>query len=235
MCAILSGLAVTSYMRSAVDTTTVYVAARDLPPGTVLSEGDLTALEVPTGGIPSGAVLDPKTVMGRRLMTALIQGDYVRNGHLTDEEGDVSAQLAKVGPDYRAIMLPEEILPSMDRLNKGDFIELTVVMPIKTKTEQTQMAIQVTYGTVLDVLMKEDDPIGLLLAVKEEDVPRIALALRSGTVTAAFVPTGVTPDPNKVQRVPLEVLTGEQALDTGAQSEGNASTTTSPATSPKNQ
>lgn len=129
---------------------------------------------------------------GRRLATALIEGDYVRNGHLTDEAGDVSTQLAELGEEYRAIMLPEDILPAMDRLNQGDRIELTVVMPVKTASEATQMAIQVTYGTVVDVLMQDDEPIGLLLAVKKDDVPRTALALESGTVTAAFVPTGVS-------------------------------------------
>lgn len=207
-CAILAGIIVTQYMRGAVETTTVYVAAHDLSPGMVLQARDLRAREIAASAVPEGAVTDPKAVEGKRMKTALIEGDFVREGHFTDASSDVSAQLAQMGDDYRAMMLSADILPAMDRLTPGDYLELTAVLPVKLpgSEDATQAAVFVTHGTVIDVLKSDSKVSGLLLAVKEEAVPRIALALRLGTVTASFLPAGVEPQEPENPVVPLDVF-----------------------------
>lgn len=213
-CAILAGMIVTQYMRSAVETTTVYVAAHDLSPGMILTARDLKPREVAVGSAPDGVVTDPNAVEGKRMKTALLEGDFVRGGHFTDESGDVSAQLALMGENYRALMLDSDVLPAAERLSPGDYLELTAVLSVKlpNSDDATQAAVYVTHGTVIDVLKDSDDEVtGALLAVAEEAVPRIALALRLGSVTAAIVPAGVEPQAPADLVVPLDVFSERQA------------------------
>lgn len=206
-CALLAGAIHSSYLRSLEDTTPVYVAARDLNPGMVLTARDLTKVDIPTAAVPKGAVQDVDQAVGKRMKTALIQGDILREGHFTDASNDVSAQLAHMGDEYRALMLPADILPAANRLQPGDYIELTAVLPVMLpgREDPTQSAVFVTHGTVVDVVKDSDDKVlGIILAVHQDDVGRIALALRVGTVTAAFLPAGVEPKTPDKYLTPLD-------------------------------
>ena len=58
---------------------TYYVAARPLPAGHLLEEGDLSPQQGDLGALPGSVILDPNTALGRTLVTAVAVGGVVRN------------------------------------------------------------------------------------------------------------------------------------------------------------
>ena len=58
---------------------TYYVAARPLPAGHTLQEGDLNPQQGDLGELPGSVILDPNVAMGRTLATAVATGGTVRN------------------------------------------------------------------------------------------------------------------------------------------------------------
>ncbi len=81
-------------------TTTVWAAAHDLEPGTALTRGDLTPLELPRAVVPDGALgpadaLDGRTVAGRvRRGESLTDARLVGPGLLPPDDGGSAALVA---------------------------------------------------------------------------------------------------------------------------------------------
>lgn len=222
--AVIAGGLVMGWMRSAVPSHRIWVAKRDLPPGSVLTAGDFEPKEVPEKGVPPGAVQDPGTVEGRRLYSSLVAGDTLRTGHVFDGEGgDLPARLAELGSEYRAIALPSEVIPALGRLAPGDRLEVVAVVPHRSGTANTEVAIWVSAGTVIEIIADRDEsPLAALLAVRVEDVPKLALALRAGTVMATI--TARRDDgqyrlpeapPLRLETLTAEPLSDEAEEDTG--------------------
>ena len=59
------------------ETTGIVTAIRDLPVGAVLTDAELTILDVPAAAIPAGAYTDTAAVLGQRLATPLLAGAAV--------------------------------------------------------------------------------------------------------------------------------------------------------------
>src|SRR6478752_4968906 len=62
-------------------TTRIIVAARDLEIGTLIKDSDLTASEW-VGGLPKGAILSDKAVVGRGVVSQLYQGEPILDSRL---------------------------------------------------------------------------------------------------------------------------------------------------------
>lgn len=61
-------------------------AARELPPGTEITEDDLLAVESPPVYIPVGVFLSPEYVVGRTVCTRIMVGEFV-SGRRVDRDG----------------------------------------------------------------------------------------------------------------------------------------------------
>lgn len=226
--AVATGGIVMGWMKSAVPSERIWVAVRDLPPGAILAAADFEPKDVPEKGVPSGAVSDPQAAEGRRLRTSLVAGDALREGHLFQGEGgDLPARLAQLGSEYRAIALPDEVIPALHRLAPGDRLEIAAVLPHRSGAVNTEVAAWVSAGTVIEVITDKDDvPVAALLAVKVKDVPKLALALRAGTVMATITPWSNDGEyrPPDAPPLRLEALTAEPAPDqAGGKDERNES------------
>lgn len=212
LAALAAGGMVVIWLRSAVPTETVLVAARDLRPGTVLHAGDLVPRQVPSAAMPGRALQQIEAAVGRRLRIGLLTGDMLRDGHLIVEAGDLPHRLAQLGSEVRAIMLPAELVPAPDRLVPGDALELTAVLPLRLQAANTQVAGVVTTGSVLEVVAgRQKEALGVLLAIPAPDVPKFALAMRAGQVTAALLPMpreGIQGPSMPAEVLTLEDLTG---------------------------
>lgn len=189
--ALVAGLLAAGAVRAAAPSATVWVAARDLPPGSELSAADFRQREVPAAARPAGAVADQHEVVGRRLRYGLAAGDVVRAAHLVEAESDLAARLAEQGPEMRAVLLPPEVVGAPERLAPGEQLDLVAILPLRTETEQTHAAVQLGQATVLEVVRDyRDEAVGVLAAIPAEVALRYTLAARAGDVAALVRPGG---------------------------------------------
>lgn len=109
------------------DTTTMAVAARDLPVGTVLTAADLTDVETDPGSIPVDLAEAP---LGQRLAAPLRRGEPVTDVRL------VGPSLTEGHPDLVAVpvRLPDAEMAGLLRV--GDTVDLYVTDPATAETAQ---------------------------------------------------------------------------------------------------
>lgn len=81
-------------------TTTIVAAARDIPLGSVLKSTDLSQIEV-AGTVPKGAILDPKTLVGRGVISNLYAGEPILESRLA-APGSGGGLAATIPPGMRA-------------------------------------------------------------------------------------------------------------------------------------
>ncbi|MFZ5826297.1 MAG: SAF domain-containing protein [Bacillota bacterium] len=183
--ALLAFLGMYSFLRSAAPTVQVYAVRTDLPPGHEVTAGDLIARQVPESAVPDSAVREPKEAAGRRIRYGLAAGDILREVHLSDKaNSQIPRKLGAMGPNYRALMLPREVVPDADRLVPGDTLEILGVVTYKDEEQSTPLLMRLGLGTVLEDQAKMTDAPGVLVAVTVEDAARVALIQRSGSVMA---------------------------------------------------
>ncbi|MGH3900109.1 MAG: Flp pilus assembly protein CpaB [Pseudonocardiaceae bacterium] len=105
-------LALTPGKESAV---VVVVAARDLPPGTVLEASEVTMRGLPAQVVPDGAVRTPATVLGRTLAAPVRRGEPLTDVRLTGpdlaravptDQNAVSVPLRLADPDIATLLRP---------------------------------------------------------------------------------------------------------------------------------
>lgn len=221
--ALVAALSVVGFLHAAVPAAGVLAATRDLPPGAVIGAGDVTVRRLPAGAVPDGAVRAAGDVVGRRLRFGLVSGDYVRNQHLVpDGNSDVASALTKLGDEYRAIMLPADLVPAMEHLSAGDRLELTGILPVQDPHSNTTVTVPLGTALVVDVGAgsgrSSSGKSAVLVAMKASEVSQLALVMRAGSITIAVVGTGenIKPAPS----VRLESLTGNA---TAAQPAGQPS------------
>lgn len=171
-----------------VPETAAWVAARDIPPGAVVTQQDLRQVTVSRGGLPEGAIRTAAEAVGKRVRYGITAGDYVRKSHFA--EGAFGTRLAALGPEWRAMALPGDLAPGLiDRVDAGDWLEVVAVLPVQNQRENTQVAVVATRAVILEVIRPGGSDRGaLLVAVPSQDVPRVALALRAGQVSLNVVP-----------------------------------------------
>jgi Flp pilus assembly protein CpaB len=184
----LAGLTVYSYLAAAAPTAEVVQVTRDLPPGAEIAAADLSVTKIPKAAVPAGAIQAGKVAVGRRVRLGLAQGDILREQHLTPQgAGDVPQKLSGMGEAYKAVMLPGELVPALERLIPGDKLELTSVLPVEEEQRGTTIAMPLGVATVLEVRQAQGqtDRSIVLVALKAEDVSKLALTMRSGTLQVA--------------------------------------------------
>lgn len=93
----------------------VLVAARDLPPGTVLAAGDVTPRDLPVPVVPDGAARTLTTVLGRTLAAPVRRGEPLTDVRLTGSDltraistrpDTVSVPLRLADPGVAALLHP---------------------------------------------------------------------------------------------------------------------------------
>jgi Flp pilus assembly protein CpaB len=127
LAAALAGLAVLTGVRAAsmppVETTSVLVAAADLPGGSTLAADDVTTAELPVGSVPAGSLPSAAAAEGRTLAAPLREGEpltdvrLVAPGLLEGYPGLVAAPVRVADP--AAVRL----------LAVGDRVDLVAVSP----------------------------------------------------------------------------------------------------------
>ncbi len=125
------------------DTTTMAVASRDLPVGTVLTAADLTDVETDPGSIPADLADAP---LGERLAAPLRRGEPVTDVRL------VGPELTEGHPDLVAVpvRLPDAEMASL--LHVGDTVDLYATDPATAETAQ------VTTDTLILSLPQATEP-----------------------------------------------------------------------------
>jgi Flp pilus assembly protein CpaB len=230
--ALLAGLTIYSYLSSAVPSSEVLVVARDLAPGATVAAADLVVKKVPTSALPAEAISSTKDAEGKRIRFGLAAGDTLRKAHLVpDGTGDVAGKVTAMGEQYRAVSIPGDLVPAYDRLLPGDRLELTGVLPVQDNRSNSSVAVSLGVATVLDVRKAtgQTDKPSVLVALLDQEVPRLALTLRVGALTVAV--QGETEAADPVPALRLETLTGSGATVTAAPAAPGTGVTT--ATQPR--
>jgi pilus assembly protein CpaB len=103
VCALIVAHAVGSRMAAArpVSTNKVVAASRDLKIGDVLAAQDLTSVEI-AGGVPKGALTDPKEAVGRGVISSINQGEPIFDNRLAPM-GSGGGLAATIPPGMRAV------------------------------------------------------------------------------------------------------------------------------------
>lgn len=169
-------------------TAPVVVAARDLPTGHELVEGDLRMVDVPAVLLPVRALASDEEAVGRRLAAPLPEGSALTSTQLRDGAVALSADQALLAIPVDAALVRH--------LTPGSRIDL-VVPGTDAATPRTIGATAVEFDeTAGERAFPETSGAGaggsastvIVVAVEREDAPAIAHATRGGWVVA--VPVG---------------------------------------------
>jgi pilus assembly protein CpaB len=188
----------------------VVVAARDLPAGRVLQDGDLARRDMPSAFVPGGALAaDEKgRAVGQQLVYPLSAGDAVVSAHLAGRGGPTLA--ARLRRGARAVTVPvDEVSSQAGLVRPGDRIDLmvaeerseatgrcVVVRPLLEAvmvlaTGQTQKAMP-TPGSVPSAGLDEHLPGSgystITLDVTPEQAQLLAVGLRVGELVPLLRP-----------------------------------------------
>lgn len=201
--ALLAGLSVWSLLAGQAPTEAVWVLSRAMVPGEVVQAADLVSRSVPAGAAPPQAITSRDQAVGKRLRYGLAAGDLVRAPHLVDGKSDVAEQLKGMGPVYRLLSIPASSVPAADRIVPGDRLEVTAVLPLTEKGATTTVAVALGEVVVVDVVGAKDSEKGsVFVAVTDEQLPRIAVSQKAGTITYALL--GEEARAAKAQRTRLD-------------------------------
>jgi Flp pilus assembly protein CpaB len=186
--AMLAGLSVWSLLAGQAPTESVWALSRAMAPGEVVQAADLVSRSVPAGAAPPQAIKSRDEAVGKRLRYGLAAGDLVRAPHLVDGKSDVAQQLTAMGPAFRLLSLPANSVPAAQRLVPGDRLEVTAVLPLTEKGAQTSVAVDLGEVVVVDLVGVQDGEKGsVFVAVTAEQLPRIAVSQKTGTITYALL------------------------------------------------
>lgn len=179
---VLIGVAVAASLRSvappAPETTTLLVAARDLPAGEAIAVGDLVETEVPPGVVPEGVAGDP---VGRLLAAPLRRGEPVTVVRL------VGPELAAAAPGSVAVPLRLSDAGQAALLTPGDRVDLVATDPQAGTTEH--IARDATVLAVPEAASASDGALPdrlVVLAIPTESVHAVTSAAVSAFVTFAW-------------------------------------------------
>ncbi len=77
---------ITKVSRSKPQTTAVLVAARDLPVGAMITEGDVRSVELPNSDLPQNVLTDAKKAVGRGVISPMVKNEIVLTSKLAAEK-----------------------------------------------------------------------------------------------------------------------------------------------------
>jgi pilus assembly protein CpaB len=132
LAAVAAGSAVLVGLQAAAppppETVTVWTASRDLPGGTVIGPDDLVATRFSPETVPSGAVREPATVVGRTLAAPMTRGEPMTRLRA------LARGLLRGYPGTTAVPLRITDAAIVDLLRVGDRISLVVADPDGRRT-----------------------------------------------------------------------------------------------------
>jgi len=122
-------------------TATVVVAARSLPQGATLTEGDVELRQAPVEAVAEGALADVREALGRVTLYPLARGEQVLRGKLLPQgaaPGDAAAALppGKVGMAVK--VAPETAAGGL--LRPGDRVDVVAALPAGTGGQEVWVA-----------------------------------------------------------------------------------------------
>ncbi|RBY74453.1 Flp pilus assembly protein CpaB [Geodermatophilus sp. TF02-6] len=163
----------------APETVPVVVAAADLPPGAVLTAGDLTVARYPPGLRPGGVAADPAALAGQVLAGGVRAGEPVTDAGLVGagltaqlRDGQVAAPVRPADLAVSALVRP------------GDRVDVLATPPGAGRAEVVAAGALVLAAPGPD---DADDGL-LLLAVDAGTAAQLAAAATTATLTLSLPP-----------------------------------------------
>jgi Flp pilus assembly protein CpaB len=173
----------------------VAVAARDLPLGSTIDRGDVTARLVHRSQLPSDA-LSPREVEGRVVAVPVVRGAFVVDGNVAPRRRTGLDGAIPPGKRALRIVARDALRPPL-----GSSVDVLVTFE-SSDAAGSGGAPTVVAARGVVVLGTDDEPaaveagtgerdaagLGVTLLVTEDDAPRLAFAAAAGVVTLALVP-----------------------------------------------
>lgn len=172
------------------NTSTVYVAAKTMPPKYKITEADIKQLSVSKEMINSRAVLDKAAILGKRLKETVIEGEQIILDRLADDK-NTSLSFA-ITEGMRAVSINvNEQTDVANLIRPGDFVDVVAsfekeeVEKLDTKTVYpriTKIIIQKVEILAFGQSMSASDeapkeaPKTVTLAVSPQDVEKLVYA-----------------------------------------------------------
>jgi Flp pilus assembly protein CpaB len=155
----------------------VVVAARDLPPGHVLTAADTEVRTLPDAAVPDGALA--RVAVGRVVRSPVLEGEVLLRRRLAEPE--VAGVAAVLPEGTRAVAVPADA-SAVPPLEVGHLVDVVAVGATDGRAVASVLAVG---ALVVDV-----GEAAVTIAVDPGAVPRIAAALATGAVTLALVAPG---------------------------------------------
>ena len=141
--------------KTQVKPTTVYEFSRDIPSKTVITDGDLVKVAIPSDAVTSSMVQSKKDIVGKALTSDAFKGQYIIEQQLVNKE--------KIDPfkkmdltNYRKISIPVKMETAVGgNLKKGDKVDLTFIKKGTAEDKNVSSGNEFTYAKTFlqDVLV----------------------------------------------------------------------------------
>lgn len=205
-----------------------YVAARDLPPGTVIGDNEIATADFPGAAMErmfgASRITDKNTILGAKVVTQVSAGQVFTRQHFPDiSVGAKNTLRNKFGREYRALTIGMDTVRGVaGMLRPGDYVDLHATITFTAADSDQQSSVTVTRTILKNVLIlatgdklaPEDVRPGesyssLTLRVLPKDANRLLFVLtKGGTLSASYVQQGAPEDPGW-STVSAEVLWDE--------------------------
>lgn len=198
-----------------VPTLQLPVAARPLPPGTILSADDFLLKEFPLDLVPVAAITETISLESQLIIEPIGQGETFSTTKIAGGEG--AAVSRQIPPGNVITAFPaNDLLSSANIINDGDRIDLLLTLQVPSADGAT--AQPVTAFTLQNILVfrvlrpasdldaAEVQPLALLLAVTPEEAILIKHVKDSGGVLDFILRSEQDTTPNDVPPVDREDL-----------------------------
>lgn len=172
----------------------VVVAAVEIGRFQMIRDEDIRVVALPTRAIHPSAAVSRELVVGRYALAALVPGEQVLTVRVSGEAG-ADSFLSRLAPNQRAFLVPSGLARAAGgAVRVGDRVDIIFV----ANEQKTGVAFSRTIGRGLEVLDVRDErgnsskpgsedalPMGVILAVTEDEARLIALAAENGQIYLA--------------------------------------------------
>ncbi|MEI6364217.1 MAG: SAF domain-containing protein [Actinomycetes bacterium] len=181
---IIGSIALTSIaMGRAGHTTSVWIAARDVPSGVVVTKLDVSLVSANLSQSQSQYVLESKQVVGLRTTHDVAKGEFIPSSALSPVKST----------SLRLVTVPVEQFHAPAGLARGDLVDVY----INSANDSGLSGTAALVATRVSVHSVEDDggtfgassgSVGVVLELTRESVSRVVSGTRSGSVDLVRVP-----------------------------------------------
>jgi len=178
-----------------IPTRPVVVAAADLDIGTELRREDIRVIDWPANAVPTGAIGDPKDVIGRGIVLPVIQNEPILPLKLASAEGGSGLPPA-IPPGLRAVSVRvNEVIGVAGYVLPGTRVDVVAtVSPTGQNTDMTSKVVLTNVqvlaaGTKIERDTERGKPMPVsvvTLLVNPEEAERLTLASTEGKIQLAL-------------------------------------------------